>query len=103
MEAALAEVCRNLEIPIHREVELYELTQDDDSVHMLFSKFDSQNRSAERTPSVKVTAQYVVGCDGANSKVRRICGLTEHTLPFSYDFLIADLLPDLPEPEQTIK
>ncbi len=39
-----------------------------------------------------IRASYVVGCDGANSTVRRLEGFTTTDLNFENDWLIADLL-----------
>jgi flavoprotein hydroxylase len=39
-----------------------------------------------------VRARYVVGCDGADSAVRALCGLAVHDLGFHYDWLIVDVL-----------
>jgi 2-polyprenyl-6-methoxyphenol hydroxylase-like FAD-dependent oxidoreductase len=39
-----------------------------------------------------ITAEYVVGCDGAHSRVRRELGLTFHGHPYPRDWLLADVL-----------
>ena len=54
-----------------------------------------------------ITAGYVVGCDGAHSRVRRELGLTFHGHPYPQDWLLADVLlgGDLPDgdlPEDAI-
>jgi 2-polyprenyl-6-methoxyphenol hydroxylase-like FAD-dependent oxidoreductase len=41
-----------------------------------------------------VTAGYVVGCDGAHSRVRRELDLTFHGQPYPQDWLLADVLLD---------
>jgi 2-polyprenyl-6-methoxyphenol hydroxylase-like FAD-dependent oxidoreductase len=41
-----------------------------------------------------ITAEYVVGCDGAHSRVRRELGLTFHGHPYAEDWLLADVLLD---------
>ena len=41
-----------------------------------------------------ITAGYVVGCDGAHSRVRRELGLTFHGHPYPQDWLLADVLLD---------
>ncbi len=43
-----------------------------------------------------VTARFVVGCDGANSTVRRLAGLGVHDLGFCFDWLIVDVVLDEP-------
>jgi 2-polyprenyl-6-methoxyphenol hydroxylase-like FAD-dependent oxidoreductase len=41
-----------------------------------------------------ITATYVVGCDGAHSRVRRELGLTFHGHPYPQDWLLADVRLD---------
>jgi 2-polyprenyl-6-methoxyphenol hydroxylase-like FAD-dependent oxidoreductase len=41
-----------------------------------------------------ITAEYVVGCDGAHSRVRRELGLTFAGHPYAEDWLLADVLLD---------
>ncbi len=41
-----------------------------------------------------ITADYVVGCDGAHSRVRRELGLTFRGHPYPQDWLLADVLMD---------
>jgi len=41
-----------------------------------------------------ITAGYVVGCDGAHSRVRSELGLTFHGQPYPQDWLLADVLLD---------
>lgn len=41
--------------------------------------------------AVEVTATFLVGCDGANSTVRELCGLEVEDLDFSSDWLVMDL------------
>lgn len=41
-----------------------------------------------------ITAGYVVGCDGAHSRVRHELGLTFHGHPYPQDWLLADVLID---------
>jgi 2-polyprenyl-6-methoxyphenol hydroxylase-like FAD-dependent oxidoreductase len=45
-------------------------------------------------PVQPITAGYVVGCDGAHSRVRSELGLTFHGHPYPQDWLLADVLMD---------
>ena len=49
-----------------------------------------------------ITAGYVVGCDGAHSRVRRELGLTFHGHPYPQDWLLADVLLDWDPGEDAI-
>ncbi|WP_236787832.1 FAD-dependent monooxygenase [Amycolatopsis sp. GM8] len=40
-----------------------------------------------------ITAAYLVGCDGANSTIARLAGLTSNDLGFFFDWLIVDVVP----------
>ncbi len=42
---------------------------------------------------LEVVADYVIGCDGANSVVRAGMGTDVHDLGFAFDWLIADTVP----------
>jgi 2-polyprenyl-6-methoxyphenol hydroxylase-like FAD-dependent oxidoreductase len=49
-----------------------------------------------------ITASYVVGCDGAHSRVRRELGLAFDGQPYPQDWLLADVLLDWDLPEAAI-
>jgi len=71
---------------VENRTELTGLTADGDTV-----------TAAVRGPSGRsetITAGYVVGCDGAHSRVRRELGLTFHGHPYPQDWLLADVLLD---------
>lgn len=43
-------------------------------------------------PPLSIEASYVVGCDGANSTVRRLRGFTTTDLNFQSDWLVLDIV-----------
>ena len=45
-----------------------------------------------------ITAGYVVGCDGAHSRVRHELGLSFHGHPYPQDWLLADVRLDWARP-----
>jgi 2-polyprenyl-6-methoxyphenol hydroxylase-like FAD-dependent oxidoreductase len=49
-----------------------------------------------------ITAGYVVGCDGAHSRVRHELGLPFHGHPYPQDWLLADVLLDWGRPEDEV-
>ncbi len=48
--------------------------------------------TADRQPHT-VCARFIVGCDGANSFVRRQLGIAMHDLGFAFDWLVVDVIP----------
>ena len=64
--------------------ELAVLAQDADAVTLTLRDDAGASRTAR--------ARYVVGCDGASSTVRALCGLTCDDLGFDQSWLVADLL-----------
>jgi 2-polyprenyl-6-methoxyphenol hydroxylase-like FAD-dependent oxidoreductase len=50
----------------------------------------------------KSTASYVVGCDGAHSRVRHELGLTFHGRPYPQDWLLADVRMDWDRAEDSM-
>jgi 2-polyprenyl-6-methoxyphenol hydroxylase-like FAD-dependent oxidoreductase len=58
-------------------------------------------RDAAGQPRV-ITAGYVVGCDGAHSRVRHELGLPFHGHPYPQDWLLADVLLDWARPEDEV-
>lgn len=69
-------------VEIRRGFEVAALDIDDDGVTL---------HSAHRGD---VRARYVVGCDGANSTVRKLMGVPIHDLGFFYDWLVVDVILD---------
>ena len=85
LESILHERARSLpRVTVCRGFEAVGIDQDDAGVVI---------RGADGT---EVQAQYVVGCDGANSAVRRLAGLTARDLGFFFDWLIVDVVLDRP-------
>jgi 3-(3-hydroxy-phenyl)propionate hydroxylase len=74
------------------------LTQHDDRVEVAL-------RGADGSPERVVTARYVVGCDGANSFVRRALGIAHRDLAFDEWWMVVDARPTRPVelPEKCIQ
>jgi flavoprotein hydroxylase len=66
-------------LDVRRGVEVTAITERDDHVRI-------------EGGAGAVTARFVVGCDGANSTVRRLAGIEMHDLGFFYDWLIVDVV-----------
>lgn len=74
-------------VRVHRGWELMELEQGPDAVALRFAgSDDEQSRTVEQ-------ARYVIGADGARSKVRELLGIEQTDLGFSYDWLVVDVVP----------
>jgi 2-polyprenyl-6-methoxyphenol hydroxylase-like FAD-dependent oxidoreductase len=76
---------------VEQRAELTRLAISEDAVIATVSDPAGQPRT--------ITAGYVVGCDGAHSRVRRELGLTFRGQPYPQDWLLADVLlgGDLPD------
>jgi flavoprotein hydroxylase len=91
LEALLDQRARELPgVAIHRGREVTALDQRDDAVVVRAADAIGQ------TGHTEVGAQYVVGCDGANSTVRNLADLPVHDLGFFFDWLIVDVILDEP-------
>ena len=80
LEVVLDRRARSLGVDVRRGMNVTEITQDDQGVTL---------RAAN---GEMVRARYVVGCDGANSTVRNLTGLSVCDLGFFYDWLIVDVV-----------
>lgn len=79
LERLLDERVRELGVEVRRGVEVTDI--DDRGDHVVVGE---------------IAARYVVGCDGANSTVRRIVDAPVADLGFFYDWLIVDVVLDEP-------
>jgi len=106
-EAALDQRARELGVDVRRGVEVTEIHPRDDHVVVSGVVHTSANEPADTSRArarevsagsemVRVSASYVVGCDGANSTVRAQLDLPVTDLGFFYDWLIVDVILDEP-------
>jgi 2-polyprenyl-6-methoxyphenol hydroxylase-like FAD-dependent oxidoreductase len=74
-----------------------------DEVCVTIAPFNQKSQVAETEKAQKITARYVVGCDGANSLVRKAMGVEMDDLGFDADWLVVDVAPhdieNLPVPD----
>jgi len=86
LEAVLADGVGALpSVEVRRGVEITDLTEHDDHVELAGADQAGTRRSAR--------ASYVVGADGANSRVRAHMDTGVTDTGFSFDWLIVDLVP----------
>lgn len=83
-EAALDRRARALGVDVRRGVVVNTIEAHDD--HVVVGDLTDRH----------VTARYVVGCDGANSRVRGLLGVPVTDLGFFYDWLVVDVILDEP-------
>jgi resorcinol 4-hydroxylase (NADPH) len=74
-------------VTIHHGRELVSFEQSDDHVSLTLVETENPaNRATAR-------ARYVIGADGARSKVRDLLGIKPIDLGFAYDWLVVDVVP----------
>jgi 2-polyprenyl-6-methoxyphenol hydroxylase-like FAD-dependent oxidoreductase len=87
----LEEHLKDLGVSVQRGVRVLDLREDEDGVVLLTSRFGEER---ERT----LRADWVVGCDGAHSLVRRSLGLAFDGEDYAQDWLMAEVNIDRPLP-----
>ena len=75
-------------VAIHRGRELVGLEQHGEGVALRFHDTADEGRQP-----IAVEARYVIGADGARSRVRDLLGIAETDLGFSYEWLVIDVVP----------
>jgi 3-(3-hydroxy-phenyl)propionate hydroxylase len=84
LEAVLrASVAARESVTVHLEHEVTDVREQDDHVEV-------DARDAVRGDATTIQARYVVGCDGANSFVRKRAGLKLNDLEFDEPWLVVD-------------
>lgn len=81
-------------VDLHRGWEVIDLDEDTDGVTVTARASREDGRDAPA--DIAVRGRYVIGCDGANSFVRRHMGVDVHDLGFEFDWLILDMIPNEP-------
>ncbi|WP_263355630.1 FAD-dependent monooxygenase [Acidicapsa ligni] len=85
-ERVLTEHLSRFNIPVERPVTLVSLEQDSEGITAQLTHSDGSTESA--------AFQYIVGCDGAHSAVRRLLAITFEGDHFPIDFMLGDVLLD---------
>lgn len=78
-------------VQIYRGHELVGLEQRHDGVALNFLEVNDEGSSV-----YAVSAKYVIGADGARSKVRELLEIGQTDLGFSYEWLVVDVVPHEP-------
>lgn len=81
-------------VTLMRGWEVTDLVDDGASVTITARSSRREDVGAMATQTIR--GRYVVGCDGANSVVRRHIGVPVHDLGFQFDWLIVDMIPNEP-------
>lgn len=106
LESALALRCENLGVPIFRNWDLHAI-EDGQGEHRYnghgehrykvhFKQFKTGAKPYQT--DLEVHTSWVVSAEGANTKLKGMCGFKERDYGFTYDWLIIDLLPSEPDP-----
>jgi len=98
LEAQLESTARSLpSLDIRRAVRVDGLEQHEDHVVVDYASVDvGTDGQLSRRSAGTVRTSYVVGCDGANSTVRDLLGVTMDDRGFFYDWLIVDVILNEP-------
>jgi 2-polyprenyl-6-methoxyphenol hydroxylase-like FAD-dependent oxidoreductase len=91
-----AESLPSLEVRRGDRVSGIEQHNDGVTVHHATVQLGPDNRLAEPNHAAPIRAQYVVGCDGANSTIRALLDVPVDDRGFFYDWLIVDVVLDEP-------
>ena len=94
LEAALDREARRL-AAVERGWSAEDLTQHPDHVELTLRRM-SEGEAGRLEPTEElrtVRARYLIGADGANSTVRRLCGIEWEDLGFAAEWLTLDLRP----------
>jgi 3-(3-hydroxy-phenyl)propionate hydroxylase len=76
IERILAEWISELAVPIYRECEVTGFAQDDTGVDVAISEVPTGSRPLSAEGSARsLRAQYLVGCDGGRSLIRKLAGI----------------------------
>ncbi|TQM32097.1 FAD-dependent monooxygenase [Nocardia bhagyanarayanae] len=89
VESVLAQNLRTLGVPVEWRTELVELTDRGEHVEVLLRHDDADER---------LTAQWVVGCDGAHSAVRALSGITFEGSTYPQSYTLGDGVITAPVP-----
>lgn len=79
-------------VEVHQGWEVLGLSQDAQGCELRMQR-TQRGDAAQATEQRSVRARYVIGADGANSVVRRECGIDWQDLGFQEDWLVVDLQP----------
>lgn len=76
--------------------EAQRVEQTADGASVTIARFDAETQQADLSKTERLTAKYVVGCDGAHSLVRETLGSTFLDHGFDAQFLVIDVRPHDP-------
>ncbi len=85
-------------VTVRRGLTVVDVQQDEDGVTLVAQPTvhsgGAQQNETQQPETVR--ARFLLGCDGANSTVRKLAGLTVADLGFFFDWLILDMIPHEP-------
>ncbi|KAF9889640.1 hypothetical protein FE257_007148 [Aspergillus nanangensis] len=102
LESVLEEACGNRGVHIRRGIEVTGVSDRGDDVEVDISRTFRAEGKLESAGTV--TASFVIGCDGANSIVRKSAGIEFHPLQGADSrWLVVDVIPQPPGPRSPWK
>jgi len=82
--ALRASLADHADVRLHTSHEMIAVEQSDERVVL-------HVRDLESSRSRRVTAKWLLGCDGASSAVRKSCGIAWHNIGYDQDWLVVDV------------
>lgn len=93
LEAILDRTAKSIgNVEVHQGWEVLTLDQDSHGCELRMQR-TQRDGQAQPSEERQVKARYVIGADGANSQIRRQCGIDWQDLGFQEDWLVVDLQP----------
>lgn len=95
LEAILNEdIVENTDVTFYRGYESITVNQNKDGASLTICRYDMENQKRIEDDELDISAKYIVGCDGANSIVKKAIDERHIDLGFNAEWLVVDIKPN---------